>query len=763
LNNYENGVSLLQGPPGTGKTKTIMGLLSGFLALDSPAHTFLSPSLIKSDSTQIDTSKQAEQTTSAMTFSLGTTTSGSGNILCRTDSSGSAPRRTSIQTLKNASATSVRSRLEKKLDGKSSGLLSVSVEKSSKVRSSIDRAITAASKKYCHILLCAPSNGAVDELVLRIVSDGLLDVRGNKTNVSGPTIHSTETIEVGYSIVRLGNSLEDAPDLVKSVCLPQILKREMEAHPKSLQLRTLMENQEKIRNSIREAHNKIDTTSKEKKKKTELPRLHASLTEVSGRIRRLRNEVNGLETQLTLTILSKARIIAGTLNKCGSGILSGLSRGFDALIVDEAAQAVELSTLVAIRERVARVVLVGDPQQLPATVKSVAAAKARYDRSLFERIAANGVAPSMLCVQYRMHPFLRDFPSKQFYGGLLKDGGNVVDRQETLDLYTQVLYQPFMVFDVNGTQEEENHGSKYNPKEANFCMDLCQAISQFLSTKTNPNKRPWTIGFISPYKEQVRVLRRKIIQLESNQNISLEVNTVDGFQGREKDVIIFSSVRASKHGGIGFLKDIRRLNVALTRARLCLFLVGNVSTLQRDGTWNALIKSAEERKLLIHTRGRLFDQVANQIEADRPELKEHFAQMHQKTKKKNISKSTSTSASSSVTVSPISIPSCTPRPSKNMKNFSKEKEVKPERIPHHDVQQSRKRPHDNNDDDLGEKSQKKQHQSTASTTTKQAHKQTKRPTSASSSSGGVLSSILGTASSLARSTSRVIDMKKNRY
>lgn len=689
LNNYNVGISLLQGPPGTGKTKTIMGLLSGFLALQPPALAIMpttSSSSLKMSTNSATSSTTARSVpvsaddsktefnnfqlareissasaqpspTARPTFSLSAVTSAMGSILRRTDSDSStaAPKKSTIQALKNV--TSVRSRLEDKLSGARKN------QPPSRTSSMVVRQRVVPSnpsmrmRRNSNVLLCAPSNGAVDELVLRIVTDGLMDSTGKITKVRAPSVHPEALSDEWLSIVRLGNPGEDAPDIVKSVCLPQIIKRELEIHPKNMQLRALQDTQQMLRKSIKDFHQKAKEAaeaSEAPKSRKGLAQIHAQLTKTSGEVRRLRDEVFALRTKMTAAILSRASIIACTLSKSGSGPLSGLQRGFDALIIDEAAQAVELSTLVPIRERVARVVLVGDPKQLPATVKSVVAANARYDRSLFERIAESGVAPSMLRVQYRMHPFLRDFPSKRFYGGMLTDGPSIMERVAKVcpNVYKFPCFQPFLLYDVTNSSEEDMNGSKYNRVEAQFCIDLCHTMFQM---SADVRKNNWSVGFVSPYKEQVRVLRREISRSSIPGSVSIEVNTVDGFQGREKDVIIFSCVRASKRGGIGFLKDIRRLNVAITRARFCLFVVGHVNTLVRDETWAALVKSADERRLIVRTRGASFPDVARRLESDENrDLAEHFKEMHEKASKKQAALATPTAASAPPTPSNVS-------------------------------------------------------------------------------------------------------------
>ncbi|KAL3671995.1 hypothetical protein V7S43_002661 [Phytophthora oleae] len=667
LNNYSMGVSLLQGPPGTGKTKTIMGLLSGLLSLRLPSTAVMpmispkaSPNAqgMKGDFSNFDAAKsrgvnsgQANVQTSRAstpTFSLSGVTSALGSILRRpSDSSSAGPSRTSIQALKNAGSS--RNRLENKLVSRTPQSSSNLVVK----RRVVSRAASErAASRTNNILLCAPSNGAVNELVLRIVTDGLMDSSGNIMKVRAPSVHPEALSEEFISIVRLGNAGEDASEVVNSVCLPHIIRREMAIHPKAMQLHSLQDTQRQLRSSIRDFHNKAEEENGAKKDRKALAKMHQQLTECSGKIRRLRDEVSAIRSRITETILSKASIIACTLSKAGSGDFSELKHGFDALIIDEAAQAVELSTLVPIRERVARVVLVGDPKQLPATVKSVVASKARYDRSLFERIAESGVAPSMLRVQYRMHPFLRDFPSKRFYGGMLTDGPSVMERVQKVcpGVYARTSFQPFLLYDVSNSREEDMNGSKYNRVEAAFCISLCQNMFE---TCADVKRNKWSVGFVSPYKEQVRVLRQEITRSEIPANVSIEVNTVDGFQGREKDVIVFSCVRSSKRGGIGFLRDIRRLNVAITRARFCLFVVGNVNTLVRDETWAALVKSARDRKLIIRTEGEGFPSVVKRLESDRyHELAEYYKSMHEKAAQKSVAavKSTKTRENKDVKV-----------------------------------------------------------------------------------------------------------------
>nr|CCA23608.1 ATPdependent helicase putative [Albugo laibachii Nc14]CCA24157.1 ATPdependent helicase putative [Albugo laibachii Nc14] len=627
LNNYKSGISLLQGPPGTGKTRTIMGLLSCFLSLK--------PELEKENRPAYPAGGAEKAPVFAVSGKSIANHASIAGVLKRNDSH---TTRLSIQTRKNLA--SARGNLDRKLKNPSSITPGGSFKSTTPV---IHRRSSKRVSGGCNLLLCAPSNGAVDELVLRIVTDGLLDTEGQTTHLNRP---SMDTDASKWTIVRLGSAGEDAPEAVKAVCLPHILEKEMRMHPKAMQLQRYVEEQAKLREAIRAFHaNKTETISRK-----ELSRLHTKSTECFGRIRRMREELRNLESTLTLAILNKANIIACTLSKAGSGMFSSLPRGFDALVIDEAAQAVELSALIPIRERVARVILVGDPKQLPATVKSSLAAQARYDRSLFERLVECGLTPSMLRVQYRMHPFMREFPSDRFYDGQLTDGSAVLQRMRNVrwNLYEHLYFQPFLLYHVETSSEESVNGSKCNRDEAKFCVDLCVSMLDEAGRNGAPRlTSQWSIGFVSPYKEQVHALRRQVQRsvlsqwLATSPNaqaaVSVEVNTVDGFQGREKDMIVFSSVRSSSRGGIGFLRDIRRLNVAITRARYCLFVVGNTNTLKRDRTWAAFVKSAEDRQLVVDTRGLSFQSLIATNFGHEGLLRKHYKTMHEELAKKHAS------------------------------------------------------------------------------------------------------------------------------
>ncbi|KNA06822.1 hypothetical protein SOVF_177480 isoform B [Spinacia oleracea] len=265
------------------------------------------------------------------------------------------------------------------------------------------------------------------------------------------------------------------------------------------------------------------------------------------------------------SILDEAVIVFSTLSFSGSTIFSKLNRGFDIVIIDEAAQAVEPATLVPLSTGCKQVFLVGDPVQLPATVMSSVAKSRGYGMSLFKRFQKAGYPVVMLKTQYRMHPEIRNFPSREFYDDALEDGAEI-EEQTRRDWHDYRCFRPFCFFDIkDGTESwSEESESWVNEDEVEFGL----LIYQKLVAKYPELKSSSRLAIISPYRRQVKLFRerfREMFGIDSEKVV--DINTVDGFQGREKDVAIFSCVRASKDGRIGFVKDFRRMNVGITRAR----------------------------------------------------------------------------------------------------------------------------------------------------------------------------------------------------
>ncbi|GMI82863.1 hypothetical protein like AT4G30100 [Hibiscus trionum] len=297
---------------------------------------------------------------------------------------------------------------------------------------------------------------------------------------------------------------------------------------------------------------------------------------------------------LEASFANEAEIVFTTVSSSGRKLFSRLTHGFDMVVIDEAAQASEVAVLPPLSLGAARCVLVGDPQQLPATVISKAAGTLLYSRSLFERFQQAGCPTMLLSVQYRMHPQIRDFPSRYFYQGRLIDSDSVSNLPDEV-YYKDPLLKPYLFYDITHGRESHRGGSVsyQNVHEAVFCLRLYEYLQKTSKSLGVPKI---TVGIITPYKLQLKCIQREfdsVLRTEEGKR-DLYINTVDAFQGQERDVIIMSCVRASNHG-VGFVADIRRMNVALTRARRALWVMGNASALVQSDDWAALIADAKAR------------------------------------------------------------------------------------------------------------------------------------------------------------------------
>ncbi|KAL8271034.1 hypothetical protein Esti_005019 [Eimeria stiedai] len=313
-------------------------------------------------------------------------------------------------------------------------------------------------------------------------------------------------------------------------------------------------------------------------------------------------------------VLRDSLIVCATISVCGSNDLTSLADCFDTVVVDEASQAVELATLIPLRLGCRRLILVGDPKQLPATIFSRVAINLRYDRSLFQRLEGAGQHTNMLSQQYRMHPAISRFASVSFYDGLLRDAPHLPNGLWTPFPFWHRLpvLQPLVFFNLDGEHTGELT-SLVNYAEADFVRQLVDFLRRLFIASGNA-KWEHRLAVISPYAQQVVLLRRTIkalLGIPEGKSCPVDVNTVDGFQGQEKDFIIFSAVRGvrsdreeAKRGTVGFLGDMRRLNVAVTRGRVNLWLVGNGCFLRRDKTWARLYTYAKDRQALISINRR---------------------------------------------------------------------------------------------------------------------------------------------------------------
>ncbi|XP_061373164.1 probable helicase MAGATAMA 3 isoform X2 [Gastrolobium bilobum] len=392
-------------------------------------------------------------------------------------------------------------------------------------------AITSSRKYRVRVLVCAPSNSALDEIVLRVLNGG---------------VHDENDHAYCPKIVRIGLKSHHS---IKSVALDELVKQKRANANKS-------------------------STDKQS----------------SG-------PAGSNDDSIRAAILDEATIVFSTLSFSGSHVFSKLSRSFDVVIIDEAAQAVEPATLVPLANQCKKVFLVGDPAQLPATVISDIAKNHGYGTSLFERLKQAGYPVKMLKTQYRMHPEIRSFPSREFYGDSLEDGDDIKLRTGRA-WHEYRCFGPFCFFDIHEGREARpsGSGSWINVEEVDFVLFLYQKLVTLYPTLESGNQ----VAIISPYSQQVKLFQKRF---EETFGVSAEkkvdICTVDGCQGREKDIAIFSCVRASKDRGIGFVEDIRRMNVGITRAKSAVLVVGSASTLRRSEQWNKLVESAEKRDCLF--------------------------------------------------------------------------------------------------------------------------------------------------------------------
>jgi len=331
------------------------------------------------------------------------------------------------------------------------------------------------------------------------------------------------------------------------------------------------------------------------------------------KLQRLRDEIGelterdqkkyrALRNRTEREILQAADVICCTCVGAGDPRLKNFR--FRQVLIDEATQAIEAEALIPIVMGAKQVVFVGDHCQLGPVVMCKQAAKAGLTQSLFERLVLIGNRPIRLQVQYRMHPSLSEFPSNMFYEGSLQNGVTEADRQllnlpdyaGKEDFPWPVPNKPMFFYCITGMEEISVSGTSYlNRTEASYCEKI---VTHFFRMGVTPSQ----IGVITPYDGQKKYLSeymRRAGPLASNLYEGVEVASVDAFQGREKDFILVSCVRSSETQGIGFLSDPRRLNVALTRARLGIILLGNPRVLSKNALWAALLLHFKEYDCLV--------------------------------------------------------------------------------------------------------------------------------------------------------------------
>ncbi|KAL7143772.1 hypothetical protein ABFS83_08G214400 [Erythranthe nasuta] len=268
------------------------------------------------------------------------------------------------------------------------------------------------------------------------------------------------------------------------------------------------------------------------------------------------------------------------------------------VIIDEAAQLKECESSIPLQlPGLRHAVLVGDEKQLPAMVISKICEEAAFGRSLFERLVKLGHKKHLLNIQYRMHPSISLFPNNEFYGNRINDGPNVRKRAYEKIFLEEKIYGSFSFVNItNGKEELDNRHSLRNIVEVSVVVEIVSKLYK----ETMKSKKRVRVGCISPYNAQVYAIQESLekanYSTDANDLFSVYVRSVDGFQGSEEDVIIISTVRCNGSGSIGFLDDRQRANVALTRARYCLWILGNGATLlNSDSIWRKLVLDAKKR------------------------------------------------------------------------------------------------------------------------------------------------------------------------
>lgn len=401
-------------------------------------------------------------------------------------------------------------------------------------------AIFETLRRESQVLVCAQSNMAVDWI-------------------------SEKLVDRGINVLRIGN-----PTRVNDKMLSFTYERRFEAHPDYPQLWS-------IRKAIRELRQQ---------------RKHADSWH--QKMDRLKSRATELELRIRSSLFGEARVIASTLTGAANRVLEG--EKYSTLFIDEAAQALEAACWIAIR-KAGRVILAGDHCQLPPTVKSIMALKGGLGKTLMERIVENKPETvTLLKMQYRMNEQIMKFSSEWFYHSMVESAPTVSHRG-ILDYDTPMMWIDTAECDGKEEFVGENFG-RINRAEAELTL---QTLQQYLEKigKQRILEESIDVGIISPYRAQVQLLRKELRKREFFRPYRhlLTVNTVDGFQGQERDIILISLVRSNDGGDIGFLRDLRRMNVAITRARMKLIILGSSETMTSHPFYKKLYEYVGQLKV----------------------------------------------------------------------------------------------------------------------------------------------------------------------
>ena len=397
------------------------------------------------------------------------------------------------------------------------------------------------------VMVCAQSNTAVDWIAEKLVDRGI-------------------------NVLRIGN-----PTRVNDKMLSFTYERRFESHPDYAELWG-------IRKAIREIQSNLRKKS------------HSEKETARNRLSRLRFRATELEVKIDAELFAEARVVACTLVGSANRVL--MNRSFTSLFIDEAAQALEAACWIAIG-KADRVILAGDHHQLPPTIKCIEAARGGLDCTLMQKVTdSKPEVVSLLKTQYRMHDDIMRFPSHWFYNDELQSAPEVKHRG-ILEYDTPVVWLD--TADCHFTEDQlADSMSRINKDEANLLVSTLQTYIEKIG-KERVLDESIDFGLISPYKSQVHYIRGLIKRNAFFKPFRrlITVHTVDGFQGQERDVIMISLVRANDKGQIGFLGDLRRMNVAITRARMKLIILGDAPTMTRHAFYKALFQYIRQNGQVI--------------------------------------------------------------------------------------------------------------------------------------------------------------------
>ncbi|MCB0571097.1 MAG: AAA family ATPase [Phaeodactylibacter sp.] len=405
------------------------------------------------------------------------------------------------------------------------------------------QAVKLITQRENTILVTAPSNTAVDLLTERLSDEGL-------------------------EVTRIGNISR-----VDESIISHTLEMKLSNHPEA-------KNIKKVKIQAAEARRKAQRYKRRfgQEERDERRQLFQEARELSAWALQLEN-------RLISQILDSSHVITATLVGAGLDVLNQCK--FRTVVIDEAAQALEPASWIPIT-RASRVILAGDPFQLPPTVQSKEAQRQGFHITLMEKLLQRIQQTSLLNIQYRMHQAIMGFSNHRFYNNALQADESV--REHLLPVAPN---RPLVFIDTAGCgfeeKVQEKYLSRYNPEEFLILREhLYQLVEAY-----QPDALP-SIAIISPYREQALHIQKAVADDPLLAPLPLSVNTIDGFQGQERDVVYISLVRSNSKGEIGFLTDYRRMNVAMTRARKKLIVIGDSATIGKDGFYNDFLNYCEE-------------------------------------------------------------------------------------------------------------------------------------------------------------------------